>query len=407
MQTLIRYEISKIVKKKSTITIFTILFLLHIIFVAISGSLGSTYVDDKLYETHYERNQIDREHGFALSGRKIDDALLTEMKEAYAKVDRSTSAYMWTDTYKNEVRKYCDLEEQFSYYWQIDIGFINSEFEEEVSAEKYLYSVRDDTQKEIYTNYMLYEDEKAYWENKDCKVEIPLTYQYHAAYKSMLGGQGIYMICMFVTFFIAATMVNVFFDEHTRKMDQLILCTRLGRGKLYTAKIFASSFITFSVTLLLVITALLGKFFSYGTEGFEASIQMLVFWYPYPLSVGETCLIMIGLLLLSSVMVTIFAMLLAEVLQNNIGAMTVLIGILFAARLISIPTQYKFLSQAWNFLPINMLMTEDGFVDLRMISFFGAELTTWQFAPILYLFLIGLMFFAGSRVYRNYQVSGR
>ena len=30
-----------------------------------------------------------------------------------------------------------------------------------------------------------------------------------------LGGQGLYMICMFITFFIAVTMVNVFFDEHS------------------------------------------------------------------------------------------------------------------------------------------------------------------------------------------------
>ncbi|MBQ6844951.1 MAG: ABC transporter permease subunit [Agathobacter sp.] len=407
MQTLIRYEVNKILRKKSTIVVFLILFLLHIVFVAISGSLGSTYVDDKLYETHYERNQIDRVYGLELSGRKIDDTLLTEMKGAYAKIDKSTSAYLWSDIYKNEVRKYSDIDELFGRYWPVNLGFLHGRFDEKISAEKDLYSVREDYKQQAYTDYALSEDEQAYWEKKESKIEVPFTYQYHAAYRSILGGQGLYMICMFITFFIAVTMVNVFFDEHSRKTDQLILCTRLGHGKLYTAKILAGSLVTFFVSLLFVITAILGKFFSYGPEGFEASIQMLVYWYPYPLSVGETSLIMIVLLLLSSIMVTIFAMILAEILKNNIGAIAIISGIFFASRLVVIPMQYEFLSHAWKFLPINMLMLNDGFVDLRLMSFFGVKLTNWQFAPILYVALSVFMFFVGSRVYRNYQVSGR
>lgn len=169
MQTLIRYEVNKILRKKSTIVVFLILFLLHIAFVAISGSLGSTYVDDKLYETHYERNQIDRAYGLELCGRKIDDTLLTEMKRAYAKIDKSTSAYLWSDIYKNEVRKYSDIDELFGRYWPVNLGFLHGRFEEEISAEKDLYSVREDYKEQAYTDYALSEDEQAYWEKKESK----------------------------------------------------------------------------------------------------------------------------------------------------------------------------------------------------------------------------------------------
>ena len=110
MGALISFEVKKILGKKSTLVAFFVLFALHIVFVCISGNLGYTYVDGEFYETHYERNKINRANGIVLSGRKIDEELLMEMTEAYQKIDWSTSDYMWTDIYKNEVRKYSDLE---------------------------------------------------------------------------------------------------------------------------------------------------------------------------------------------------------------------------------------------------------------------------------------------------------
>ena len=105
MRQLVGYELKKILMKKSAIVTFFILFVLNTVFVGISGSLGNTYVEGEFYETHIERNRIDRANGLEMSGRKMDDTLIAEMKEAYQKVDRSTTDYKWTDTYKNKVRK--------------------------------------------------------------------------------------------------------------------------------------------------------------------------------------------------------------------------------------------------------------------------------------------------------------
>ena len=114
MGALISFEVKKILGKKSTLVAFFVLFALHIVFVCISGNLGSTYVDGEFYETHYERNKINRANGIVLSGRKIDGELLMEMTEAYQKIDWSTPAYKWTDFYRDEVRKYSDLEYRFT-----------------------------------------------------------------------------------------------------------------------------------------------------------------------------------------------------------------------------------------------------------------------------------------------------
>lgn len=401
MRTLIGYEMKKILMKKSTVVTFLILFVLQL-FLSISGSLGSTYVNDVFYETHAERNRIDREHGIAMSSTAVDDELLAEMQEAYAKLDWSTKEYMWTDTYKNEVRQYEDLLAHFK-AWGLGKAVASGSLTEETWN-----AWRKETIEEMQESYELTEQEKEYWREKDEALEKPFTYEYALGYEQMVGMQGNYMTCMLLTFFIGISMVTVFADEHIRKTDQLLLCARHGRTKLYAAKLVAGSGVVFVVNLIFSLMLIAGHFYSYGAEGFDASIQFaLAPWYSYSMTIGQALLISIGVLLLSSVLVAIFAMLLAEVLRSSIGAMAIIIGLLFAARLIPMPTSIRVLSQGWNLLPINLLKVDQGFLDLRLVNLFGLQLTNWQFAPILYVVLIALMVLVGARVYRSYQVSGR
>ena len=410
MRQLIHYELKKILMKKSTIAAFFILFALNVVFVGISGSLGNTYVEGKIYETHKERNQINRANGLELSGRKIDDFLIAEMLTAYQKVDRTTLAYKWTDIYKNEVRKYEDIENRFKIW-----GLKGSILDKAVSEEAFdtgiadrIYLARESMQQQMYKELFLTEEEIAYWEEKDKEIEIPFRYQYAAGYDSILNMQGIYMICMLISFFVAITMVTVFAEEHVKKTDQLILCTRFGRKKEYFAKMIAGSLVSFGVTLLFLVVAIIGKFYSYGWEGFDAAFQVVFdYWYPYNLSVGEVCLILSGLLLLGAVLMAIFAMILAEVLRNSIGAMAVIVALLLASRLIVFPPSFQGISKAWNYMPLNIVKVDSGFVDLRTVNLFGMHLTSWQFVPILYILLIVVLIVVGNRVYQNYQVSGR
>ncbi len=401
MGTLLKFEIKKIVMKKSTIVAFVLLFGIQV-FLSMTGSLGSTYKNDMFVETHAERNRIDREHGIALSGRAIDDVLLSEMQEAYAGFDWNNPDYWWTDEYNQGVRRYTDLEYRLK-LWGMGTGYSFDNMEAEV-----LYDLRRNQRDSMREAYELSDKEKTYWQEKDAEVEIPFVYEYASGYDSLTGMQGMYMTCMLMTFFIGISMVTVFAEEHTRKTDQLILCARYGKSKAYFAKILAGSLVVFGGNMLFAGVLIVGRFFSFGTEGFGAAIQSVVApWYSYPLTMGQALLLMTGILLLSGVLVAVFAMLLAEVLGNSVGAMAVVVGLLFAARLVPIPPSFGVLSQAWNYMPINMLKVDEGFLDPRLVNLFGLQLTNWQFAPILYVVLTGVMLFVGSRIYRRYQVSGR
>ena len=404
MGTLIGFEVKKILMKKSTIVAFLILFGIQIL-LAFMGNMGSTYINDEFYETHAERNRIDRENGIALSGRALDESLLAEVREAWAELSLTSwdgKEYMWSDVYKEKVRKYDDLTMRLK-AWGAGSGYSFDNITEEK-----LYGLFEERYAELAEAYELKEGEVAYWEEKNATLTKPYTYEYAFAYEQMVDMQGAYMTCMLVTFFIAISMVTVFADEHTGKTDQLILCARHGKTKLYAAKILAGSTVVFGVNLLFALVHMVGLFICYGTEGFGASLQAVVApWYAYELSMGETFLIVSGLMLLSSVMVAVFAMLLAEILRSSIGAMAVVVGLLFAARLIPMPVSVRFLAQGWNFMPINLLKLDQGFLDLRLVNLLGLKLTNWQFAPILYVLLIAVMVFVGGKVYRRYQVTGR
>lgn len=400
------YELMKICKRKSTWIVLGIMFAWYIFLECIVVSLGSTYVEGELLETHAEGYVIDRENGIAMSGRKIDQSLLDEVAAANALFEGEDSVeYILTEEYQEKVRPYRGVErvlENMLYNYVDDVGYQISDI-----TEDQLYHVRNVMMEQRYEAYALTDEEIDYWKEKEEQCETPFTYQYADGYGNMVSMSGIYMLCMYLTFFIAICMGNVFFDEHSRKTDQLALCSRFGRKQLYAAKIAAGSIFVFLVTVCMLAVGLISCFANRGAEGFDAAIQLYVSTYSGDLTIGQVLLIMIGLLLLSSILTTVFVMVLSEITHSNIGAMAITTIILFAARLVYIPMEYRVLSQARSYLPINMVKLDDGFFDLRLVPVFGTHLTTYEFAPILYILLILVLFLIGKNVYCRYQIQGR
>ena len=389
------------IKKKSTIGAFVILFAFQVIY-AFSGNFGSTYVDGEFYETLAECNRKEREYGVALSGRSIDNELLMEMREEYAKVDWADAKYPLSQSYSEGARKYIGVDGTFR-MWGLKKALRSGELTEEM-----VYEARQADVESTWDYYKLNDKERKFWQKKEAELKVPFTYQYAMAWEYLTEMQGCYMVCMFFTFFISIAMVNVFGEEHSSKTDQLILSSQHGREKIYIVKILAGSIVTFFANLLFIAVMLVGYFFTYGIEGFGASIQVAIAnFYSYDITVGETTLIMIGLLLLSSIMTAIFTMVLAEILKNSVATMAIVIGILFGARIIKLPVSWGLLAKSLSYIPINLLKVDEGFMDLRLVSVLGVELTTWQFAPFLYVVIIAILVVIGRRTYMNFQVTGR
>lgn len=325
-------------------TWITIGILLILCLVLMAGmSFGSSYVEGEILETHKEGNAIDR---------------------------------------KNGLNPFTVTEEEF-------------------------YEARERAVSENWEKCKLKEKEKEYWQEKEDKLRKPFTYQYAEGYGYLISMNGVYMVCLLTTFLIAICMSCVFTEEHGKKTDQLILCSRLGRKQTYFAKILAGTVFSFLSGILFLVVTVAGSFLAYGSEGGLAMLQLFAPDYSYPLTVFQVLLIFSGILLLACVMTGIFAMALSEITKSNIGTMAAIVAIMFISRLIQVPENIRMLSQLMNLFPLNILKLDAGFIDMRLFSIFGLKLTSWQFAPFLYALLIGIFVLVGKKVYCRYQVQGR
>ncbi len=395
------FEWKKIWKRKSTWITFGILLLVHCVMESFYF-FGSTYVDGKFLETHMEGVKTDRENGRRLSGRSIDGVLLGEMQDAYKKyADEEDESYRFRKDYKDTVVPYRPLFHTLHYMtWDSGLDLYTA-------SEQQLYHMRDTMVETKWENFGLTSAERAYWQKKEDRLQKPFIYQYADGYDYLISMSGVYRICMLVTFFIAVCIGAIFTEEHVLKTDQLIFCTRLGKKQLYFAKMLAGGACSFLVAAVLQAASLIFAFTVYGADGFGASIQLQGGYYSGLLSIGQVFLIMCGILAVSTVMVSLFTMVFSEAANSNIAAMAVVVAVLFAARLIPIPNQYRALSQAWNYLPINLLKFDTGFSDLRLVSIFGLQFTSWEFSVLLYLVFIIIILLAGKKIYCGYQVKGR
>lgn len=396
--TLFFYEMKKIMYRKNTWITIGILLVLFIVLMG-GMSFGSTYVDGEFLETHKEGNEIDRANGLKLSGRKLDDTLFNEMKNAYDGMEKKELTYMLTEEYQTKVRPYSAIYDI--------VRYTPAGLNPFTITEEEFYGARERAVKESWKNYKLTEEEKEYWQEKEDKLVKPFTYQYADGYEYLISMNGVYMVCLMVSFLIAICMSCVFTEEHGRKTDQLILCSRLGRKQTYFAKILAGVIVSFLAGALFLGITIAGSFLSYGSEGGSALLQLMAPNYSYLLTDLQVFLILSGILLLACVLTGVFAMVLSEITKSNIGTMATLVAILFLARLIPIPEDLRLLSQLMNYFPINILKLDAGFMDMRLVSIFGLKLTSWQFAPLLYVLLIGIFVLIGKKVYCRYQVHGR
>ena len=407
-RTLLYFELRKILQRKSTW--ITMILLLGFYALLIGSPMLLTFEDSRVSsdgqeaswtETAVERLERQKKNGLALSGEKLDKKLLKEISNEEQRISKES---------KNMgARELIEEQERYQMVWEI-ISSIIDDMKEITDAGEYTKNLYDERQKLISdkkSKYQLTKQERKFWEEKEDSIKKPFTLYYCEGPVQLLSMQGIYMSLMLVTFLLGIVASRIFAEEHTRKTDQLILCTKFGRSELYFIKVLAGSIFTFAVTLIFtgIITAIL--LCLYGAEGFQAQVQQIVVWYSYPLTLGQLFWILIGLELLAALLTNVFTMVLSEIFSSSLISMAIVIGGCFAARLIQIPMPYRLLSQIMNLLPINLVKLNEGMVDLRLVSVFGIKLTSWQLAPILWLALGAVLVGIGKRKYCSYQVGGR
>lgn len=102
-------------------------------------------------------------------------------------------------------------------------------------------------------------------------------------------------IGLFVLMAVSICLSVLFAEEHTKRTDQLILCSKHGKVMAYWAKIFAGISFAIGISLLFSIFAVVLSVGIYGMDGFDAMFQLMFAKYSYPLTACQAVLIIIRL----------------------------------------------------------------------------------------------------------------
>lgn len=397
--TLYRYELGKILRKK--IVWITIAVVLLAIFL--SGGmrlLGDYYVDGVKVDTHFHMFQVDAAYQKELDGRAIDQSLLEEMQEGYGKIPVDAERYTLTEEYQTYARPYSVI----SNFVRSSTGMNLSDIRQWEPDEQELYRLKQLVLEKEWDSYYLTQKEKDFWRNQEESLERPIVFRYKEGWWNLF--DCMYTIGILSLIVVSICLASVFTEEHSRKTDQLILCSRYGRKTVYWAKFLAGVFFSFLMCLLFIGAVFIEAFVLYGSEGFTAAFQLIDPVYSYPLSVGEAVLISYGIIIAAVVVTGAFVMMLSELIRSNIGTLSVVVGMVLLTAFIDMPEQYRVLSQLWSYLPSEYAAVWNIYSP-QTVPLFGKILLSWQVVPVLYLVCAGVFAMIGKKSFTGYQVSGR
>lgn len=449
IKTLYVYELRKIVCRKIVWITGGIMLLLcvslsFVDLISTSSDFGEG--NEEIVVSGYELMKIRRECARALSGRKIDDSLLQEMqdfsrgegmKREPQDVDPATGIVVSVEPGETDAERGAGAEEETDAKEETDAegdGDAKEEADVETesediwdrlwAAQKYtpiriyvyrimgygdgktmdaagLYSEREKLIAQNREDQMLKQEEMEYWKKNDAGLELPFTYEYAEGWGE-LWNQSYVVNCMLLLLLLVS-LSNVFSMEHQQKTDAVILCTRHGKRELYIAKVLAGITFGAAAALLLSGITLLSDLAVYGADGFGGALQIEFPLSSWRMSVGESVLVLVFMLLAISAMYSIVILFLSEWLKKGVSVMAILVGIMTFTLFIDIPFQLRTLSQVYDLLPTNLLMPW-GLWDDRLFSVFGGYLTQFEAAPVMYALLSAVLLFLGRRIWQKQQV---
>lgn len=406
--TLYAYELKKIASRK-IVWIVGIIMIFLCAFLSFSDLISSSYYgEDEI--SGYEAMKINREYARNLADRKIDDTLLREMQDYYSREDVEESndsisdgqiSIITDESQEDEIDK--GIKEYTPIYAYVKEITEDSNMALKISSDE-LYKMREKSILQNRTDQMLTEKEMDYWEEKDKQIETPFTYEYTESWSNLWNYM--YTINFMILLMLAICLSNVFSVEYLRKTDAIILCSQYGKKHLYLAKVLAG--ISFGVIIAILffgITAI-SSICVYGADGFSAALQIAFPLSSWNISIGESVLVLLFVLLIISVLYSFAIVILSEILKNSVAVMAIPVGIMILTMMIDIPYQFRIASQIYDLLPTNLLTVWELWDD-RLVSVFGKYLTNFQIVPILYLIIIIVLFFVGKRVYLKHQIGAR
>lgn len=375
MSTLTKFELKKIIRRKSTTIGIIILSVLFIISFIIQFS-------DEMYGENY-----------------TGLAAISKRKEAFNNLSGDLTENKLSEIIgiHNELRnnpKNLHIDEfnlsglnDFAYfkYWEkyenIDllltkanspIGFIDFEIMNKLTPKdsKEFYLERQDKIAEFIDNNGYSSKEKVM--ELASNMNTPLYYSYSDGWRNLLSeiddAAGIYILTI-----ICMCIAPLFSSEYQTQVDSIILSTKYGRDKLIMAK-FKASFIFITILYFASISLIAGlRLFTYGFDGWNCNIQTSAsYWYSmYNINFLQAFLLATLLGYIASLVIMSIVMLISAKLKTPFTTIIVSLLILFITSFVDTNSLPKLLGYVIDLFPLNMTHITSVLNNYKFYDLFG------------------------------------
>lgn len=399
---LVAFEYKKILHKRSVQ--ITLLIAIALTAVSIVATLfGNYYIDGKPYETNYDAMIKDRNYARSLAGRVIDGNLIMESVNAYTRIPESNRYYN-TQEFQTYARPYSAVYGIVRSVFNSTSSSFNFEDFRELTREQAetFYLTRHDHVEQLIESTQMSKKAKIKVLALNEHVKVPFKFSYIDGYTRFL--VFIYSLGIMVTFVIAICVAPLFSGEYSSGADQLILSSKRGKNMLITAKLFTGVSLAASICLLLVALSFGLSMAVFGSDGGSSPLQLYIATSPYPVTIGQTALLMTISILFASIMVASITMFLSAKLKSSFSVIVLISVFLIAPMLGSVSETNLLFYNLYHLFPTQMTAIWSVMNSIQY-EIFGMIFRPYVFIPLFAATVSGLLMPFAYRSFKNHQIS--
>lgn len=401
---IVGYELKKVMCKKSTVIVLTLVILISA-FSVFGSIIGNYYYLDEngneFAVSRYEDEMTDRRYGEELSGHVIDANLIMEAVNAYKSVPLEGTNYNTSEEYQNNARKYSEI-------YSIVRRTLNLSGVEEFrnltreQAEQF-DEIRKENRQSVINNSKISENMRAYWQK--CLDSSPdaLTYEYSGGYSRFVAVM--YSAAIMAGAALAILFSGIFSREYTSGADSLILSSKHGKGLVIGAKLFVAFVISAVLIILLTVISYAETIVVWGSDGADASLLMLGDIFPYTVTIGQSAMLYSICILAACLLVTAITALLSALFKTPFSSIVIMAVFLIAPMFIVLPDSspiWVFLLE--NLLPTNMMAFWGAMYEFQY-DIFGLIVPPYVFLPVFAVVVSCLCSYLAYRVFKKHQIN--
>lgn len=179
---------------------------------------------------------------------------------------------------------------------------------------------------------------------------------------------------MLASLFIIFICSSIFSSEASANINQLLLSTKYGRGKLTIAKIIVAIWVSILIFLVIQLISLIFFYTYHGLSGWDANIQtnfsVMLYNFPIYMNNFQVYLLVIGVQMIGVLSIIGITLLISSMTKSPFISLAISLGIFFVPFLLGKIYQTGIVAKILNLFPIQNYQVEEMLTKMQSNTFF-------------------------------------